>query len=73
MGSVDIERQAPNVERMRILGARVEPVTSGDATFAPLSIRRFVTRSPDPRPPITSSVRRWAHTPIRGWFESSNR
>jgi tryptophan synthase beta chain len=33
MGTVDIERQAPNVERMRLLGARVEPVTSGDATL----------------------------------------
>jgi tryptophan synthase beta chain len=33
MGTVDIERQAPNVERMRLLGARVVPVTSGDATL----------------------------------------
>jgi tryptophan synthase beta chain len=33
MGTVDIERQAPNVERMRLLGARVEPVTTGDATL----------------------------------------
>jgi tryptophan synthase beta chain len=33
MGTVDIKRQAPNVERMRLLGARVEPVTSGDATL----------------------------------------
>jgi tryptophan synthase beta chain len=33
MGTVDIERQAPNVERMRLLGARVEPVSSGDATL----------------------------------------
>jgi len=33
MGTVDIERQAPNVERMRLLGAKVEPVSSGDATL----------------------------------------
>ena len=33
MGSVDIERQAPNDQRMRILGAKVQPVTSGDATL----------------------------------------
>ena len=33
MGTVDIARQAPNVERMRLLGARVEPVSSGDATL----------------------------------------
>lgn len=33
MGTVDIERQAPNVERMRLLGAQVEPVSTGDATL----------------------------------------
>ena len=33
MGAVDMERQAPNVGRMRLLGARVEPVTSGDRTL----------------------------------------
>jgi tryptophan synthase beta chain len=33
MGAVDIERQAPNVERMRLLGAKVIPVVSGDATL----------------------------------------
>jgi tryptophan synthase beta chain len=33
MGSVDIERQAPNVERMRLLGAKVAPVITGDATL----------------------------------------
>jgi tryptophan synthase beta chain len=33
MGEVDMERQAPNVGRMRLLGARVEPVTSGDRTL----------------------------------------
>jgi tryptophan synthase beta chain len=33
MGEVDMERQAPNVGRMRLLGATVEPVTSGDRTL----------------------------------------
>jgi tryptophan synthase beta chain len=33
MGTVDIERQAPNVERMKLLGAKVAPVISGDATL----------------------------------------
>jgi tryptophan synthase beta chain len=33
MGTVDIERQAPNVERMNLLGAKVAPVVSGDATL----------------------------------------
>ena len=33
MGSVDIERQKPNVERMRILGAEVKPATSGSQTL----------------------------------------
>jgi len=33
MGSVDMERQAPNVGRMKLLGAEVVPVTSGDQTL----------------------------------------
>ncbi len=33
MGAVDIERQAPNVGRMKLLGATVVPVTSGDQTL----------------------------------------
>jgi len=33
MGSEDIERQRMNVFRMRLLGARVEPVTSGSKTL----------------------------------------
>ncbi|MEO5375965.1 MAG: tryptophan synthase subunit beta [Alphaproteobacteria bacterium] len=33
MGSTDIERQAPNVFRMKLLGAEVRPVTSGAATL----------------------------------------
>ena len=33
MGSVDIQRQAANVYRMKLLGATVVPVTSGSATL----------------------------------------
>ncbi|MBT8084114.1 MAG: tryptophan synthase subunit beta [Woeseia sp.] len=33
MGAVDMERQSPNVDRMRRLGADVVAVTSGDATL----------------------------------------
>jgi tryptophan synthase beta chain len=33
MGAVDIKRQAPNVDRMRRLGAEVFPVESGDKTL----------------------------------------
>jgi tryptophan synthase beta chain len=33
MGAVDMERQAPNVGRMRLLGANVVSVTSGDRTL----------------------------------------
>ncbi len=33
MGAVDMERQKPNVFRMKLLGAEVKPVTSGSATL----------------------------------------
>ncbi|AEE52818.1 tryptophan synthase subunit beta [Haliscomenobacter hydrossis] len=33
MGEVDIERQAPNVARMKMLGAEVRPATSGSRTL----------------------------------------
>ncbi|NQU70591.1 MAG: tryptophan synthase subunit beta, partial [Rhodospirillales bacterium] len=33
MGATDIQRQAPNVFRMKLLGAEVVPVTSGSATL----------------------------------------
>ncbi|MCI4365793.1 MAG: tryptophan synthase subunit beta, partial [Thermoplasmata archaeon] len=33
MGSVDMERQRPNVERMRLLGAEVHPVRTGYSTL----------------------------------------
>jgi tryptophan synthase beta chain len=33
MGAVDVARQAPNVFRMKLLGAEVRPVTSGSSTL----------------------------------------
>ncbi len=33
MGAVDVKRQAPNVERMKLLGAKVIPVESGSKTL----------------------------------------
>ena len=33
MGAVDVERQSPNVEKMRMLGAKVVPVYSGSKTL----------------------------------------
>ena len=33
MGAIDVKRQAPNVERMRMLGATVHAVTEGSATL----------------------------------------
>ncbi len=46
MGAEDVARQAPNVERMRLLGARVVPVTSGSRTLKDAmneAIRHWVT------------------------------
>lgn len=33
MGAVDVERQAPNVARMKLLGAKLNPVSSGAGTL----------------------------------------
>ena len=46
MGTVDIERQKPNVLRMRLLGAEVRPVASGSCTLKDAineAIRDWVT------------------------------
>ena len=46
MGAVDIERQAPNVDRMHRLGAEVFPVESGDKTLRAAideALREWVT------------------------------
>jgi tryptophan synthase beta chain len=50
MGAVDIERQQPNVLRMRMLGAEVRPVTSGSSTLKDAmneALRDWVTNVAD--------------------------
>ena len=50
MGAVDVERQAPNVQRMKLLGAEVRPVTSGAATLKDAmneALRDWVTNVED--------------------------
>jgi tryptophan synthase beta chain len=53
MGEVDMERQAPNVGRMRLLGATVEPVTSGDRTL---------------RAAIDEAMRDWVSDPTNTFY-----
>lgn len=50
MGSKDIERQAPNVQRMELFGATVVPVTSGSKSLKDAineALRYWVARSED--------------------------
>ena len=50
MGAVDVERQKPNVFRMRLLGAEVRPVTSGSKTLKDAmneALRDWVTNVED--------------------------
>ena len=53
MGSVDMERQAPNVGRMRLLGAAVVPVESGDRTL---------------RAAIDEAMRDWVSDPAGSYY-----
>ena len=53
MGEVDMERQAPNVGRMRLLGAEVVPVTSGDRTL---------------RAAIDEALRDWVADPLETYY-----
>jgi tryptophan synthase beta chain len=50
MGEVDIERQAPNVARMKMLGAEVKPATSGSKTLKDAvneAIRDWISKPED--------------------------
>jgi tryptophan synthase beta chain len=50
MGAVDVERQQPNVQRMKALGAEVRPVTSGARTLKDAmneALRDWVTNVTD--------------------------
>jgi tryptophan synthase beta chain len=53
MGAIDMERQAPNVGRMRLLGATVVPVTSGDRTL---------------RAAIDEALRDWVSDPLDTYY-----
>jgi tryptophan synthase beta chain len=53
MGAVDIERQAPNVDRMHRLGAEVFPVESGDRTL---------------RAAIDEALREWVSDPAGTYY-----
>jgi tryptophan synthase beta chain len=53
MGEIDMERQAPNVGRMRLLGAQVVPVTSGDRTL---------------RAAIDEALRDWVGDPLGTYY-----
>lgn len=50
MGATDVERQAPNVFRMKLLGAEVKPVTAGSGTLKDAmneALRDWVTNVED--------------------------
>ena len=50
MGATDIERQKPNVFRMKLLGADIRPVTSGAGTLKDAmneALRDWVTNVED--------------------------
>jgi len=53
MGAVDMERQAPNVGRMRLLGAEVVPVTEGDQTL---------------RAAVDEALRDWVADPLETYY-----
>jgi len=53
MGAVDVKRQAPNVERMRLLGAEVRPVDHADATL---------------RAAIDEALRDWVSDPLGTFY-----
>ena len=53
MGAVDMERQAPNVGRMRLLGAECVPVTTGDRTL---------------RAAIDEALRDWVADPLDTYY-----
>jgi tryptophan synthase beta chain len=72
-GALDVERQAPNVARMRLLGARVVPVESGSRTLKDAmneAMRDWVTNvastyycvgsaaGPSPYPELVSNLQR---------------
>jgi tryptophan synthase beta chain len=73
MGAVDVERQAPNVGRMQLLGATVVPVTTGDRTLRAAideALRDWVS---DPDGTFYCWAPRSGRIPTRIWCASCNR
>ena len=72
MGTEDIVRQRMNVERMRLLGAEVVPVSSGTATLKDATSEAIRDWVPTWTPPTTSWAQLWGHIPTRPWSGSSS-
>ena len=53
MGEIDIERQAPNVSRMKMLGAKVIPATSGSKTL---------------KDATNEAIRDWINNPVNTYY-----
>ena len=73
MGEIDIARQAPNVARMKMLGAEVRPATSGSRTLKDATneaIRDWINNPEDTHYIIGSAVG-LIPTPI--WYRVFNR
>jgi tryptophan synthase beta subunit len=72
MGEIDIERQAPNVQRMEFLGAKVVPATSGSKTLkdATNEAIRYWINNPDAYYLIGSVVGPHPYPEIVAHFQS---
>ena len=73
MGAVDVERQKPNVFRMKMLGAEVRPVQQGARTLKDAmneALRDWVTNVHDTY--LLHRHRRRARIPIRRWCAISS-
>ena len=72
MGKTDIERQYLNVQKMRMLGAKVEPVTSGNMTLkdATNEAIRYWCSHPDSYYIIGSTVGPYPYPEMVGYFQS---
>ena len=65
MGEEDIRRQQPNVQRMQLLGARVEPVAAGERTLKEASSAAIRDWVANVGRPTTSSAAPSGRRPIR--------
>ncbi|MEL6851151.1 MAG: tryptophan synthase subunit beta, partial [Bacteroidota bacterium] len=73
MGEVDIERQRPNVERMKMLGATIVPATSGSKTLKDATneaMRHWINHPTDTHYIIGSVVGPHPYPDMVGKFQS---